>query len=135
MSTSESATSENQSPNPMNRPSLIISEASTEPIKDFKVKEDEKVSNLDSGKGSKSSNSDDSKNGNRNNNDDDDEENGDNSSVQSLEEDSKENGQNRKQVTGSNGDIYTKVAMPRSKSFMSVVGAAAGQKRHYNLQV
>lgn len=129
MSTSGSATSETQSPNPINRPSLIISEASTEPMKDLK-KEEEKISNLDSGKGSKSSHTDNSKNG-----EDDDEEN-DNSSVQSFGEDlSEENGQSRRQVTGSSGDIYTKVAMPRSRSFMNVVGAAGGQKRHYNLQV
>jgi hypothetical protein len=37
-------------------------------------------------------------------------------------------------VAGSVGDIYTKVAMPRSRSFMNVVGASTGQKRHYNLQ-
>ncbi len=100
-------------------------------MKDLK-KEEEKISNMDSGKGSKSSHSDNSKNGEE---DDNDEEN-DNSSVQSFGEDlSEENGQSRKQVTGSSGDIYTKVAMPRSRSFMNVVGAAGGQKRHYNLQV
>ena len=34
----------------------------------------------------------------------------------------------------SNGDIYTKVAMPRSRSFMKINNSQGGGANHYNLQ-
>ena len=102
------------------------------------------MSHVDSGKGSKSPQSIDNNNGSKNSNVDkkvdSDVESASSSSGSSSEGEnddenmSEDHQKQRRNVVGSSGDIYTKVAMPRSRSFMNVVGSSGGQKRHYNLQ-
>ena len=110
-------------------------------IREIQTKEEEKISHVDSGKGSKSSLSiDNTKMSLTMTTDtkaDSQESSGSSSSSdnEDYDEDEMTNNmekQRRRKVAGSVGDIYTKVAMPRSKSFMNVVGTSSS--RHYNLQ-
>jgi hypothetical protein len=126
-------------PQPRTRTSLTNAEI----IREIQTKEEEKVSHIDSGKGSKSPESFDNNNGSKASNVDkkvdSDVESASSSSGSSSDGENDENmsedhQKQRRKVVGSSGDIYTKVAMPRSRSFMNVVGSSGGQKRHYNLQ-
>ena len=110
-------------------------------IREIQTKEEEKISHVDSGKGSKSSLSIDNTKMSLTMTTDtkanSQESSGSSSSSdnEDYDEDEMTNNmekQRRRKVAGSVGDIYTKVAMPRSKSFMNVVGTSSS--RHYNLQ-
>jgi hypothetical protein len=132
------------SPKPRPRTSLTNEEI----IRDIQTKEEEKISHVDSGKGSnfesgkgsKSPHSVENRKGSKVDKNGDESDNSVTSSSSSSSDENDENEMSddhqkqRRKVVGSVGDIYTKVAMPRSQSFMNVGGSSGGQKRHYNLQ-
>ena len=134
------------SPKPKSRTSLTNEDV----LRDLQTKEEEKISHVDSGKGSKSPLSTEVSNTSHQSlatevhkiDTDASETSSTTSSSDTdvgpaeYDEDEMTNNieKQRRKVAGSVGDIYTKVAMPRSRSFMNVVGTSSSQKRHYNLQ-